>query len=164
MVDIGEPAPDFVLTDQNGDRFTLSDYQGRRIVLSFHPLAWTSTCTGQMKVLEEHWQEFDSLNTIAVGISVDSVPCKKAWARDIGLEMTTLLADFWPHGAVAQEYATFDAERGVAYRATIIVDEFQRIMFTKRYAPAETPDITEVIAALREQELERIEDIQVPKI
>ncbi len=164
MVDIGEPAPDFMLTDQNGDRFILSDYRGRRIILSFHPLAWTSTCTEQMKGLEKHWQEFDALNTIAVGISVDSVPCKKAWARDMGLEMTTLLADFWPHGGVAQEYATFDGEKGVAYRANIIVDEFQRIMFTKRYEPSEKPNITELIAALREQDSGRVEDLQVPKI
>ncbi|WP_301662464.1 peroxiredoxin [Methanoculleus frigidifontis] len=164
MIDTGEPAPDFSLKDQHGEIFTLSGYRGRRVVLSFHPLAWTETCTRQMRALEENWQEFDALGAIAIGISVDSVPCKRAWAKAIDLEMTTLLADFWPHGGVAQDYGVFDSERGVAERATVVVDEFQHIIYAKRSEPGGVPDLQEVIALLREEEESRVEEINVPKI
>ncbi len=164
MIDIGEPAPDFSLKDQNKEIFSLSGYRGRRVILSFHPLAWTETCTRQMRTLEENWQEFDALGAITTGISVDSVPCKKAWAKVMGLEMTTLLSDFWPHGEVAMEYGVFDSEKGVAYRATIVVDEFQHVIYAKRSEPGTVPDIQEVIDLLREQEESRVEEINIPKI
>ncbi len=46
----------------------------KRTLLSFHPLAWTDFCAGQMKSLEDNREVFSQLNTLAVGISVDSVP------------------------------------------------------------------------------------------
>ena len=81
----GENSVDFSLHDQNGKTFKLSEHLGKRVLLSFHPLAWTSVCTGQMRSLEENKASFSSLNSVAVGISVDSVPCKKAWAENIGI-------------------------------------------------------------------------------
>jgi peroxiredoxin len=57
-----------------------------------------------MKSLENNKAIFYSLNALAVGISVDSVPCKKAWAESLGISATRILADFWPHGGVAQLY------------------------------------------------------------
>ena len=51
-----------------------------------------------MTSLEENQQKFTMLNTVAVGISVDSIPCKKAWADHLKIEKTLILADFWPHG------------------------------------------------------------------
>ena len=48
----GETAPEFVLKDQHGEEFRLSDLKGRRVLLSFHPLAWTGVCAKQMQSLE----------------------------------------------------------------------------------------------------------------
>lgn len=79
LVKIGDRAKDFSLKDQNGKEFRLSDQKGKRVLLAFHPLASTSVRAGHMKSLEDNKKAFDSLNTVAVGISVDSVPCKKAW-------------------------------------------------------------------------------------
>jgi len=73
----GEIAPDFVLKDQNGKDFTLSELKGRRVLLLFHPLAWTEICALQMQSLEENKGVFESLNTVPVGLSVDPVPSKK---------------------------------------------------------------------------------------
>ena len=60
-----------------------------------------------MKVLEENYEKFESLNVVPVGISVDSVPAKKAWAEHMGLKKLRILSDFWPHGEVAKLYGIF---------------------------------------------------------
>lgn len=77
MAEIGEQAQDFSIPDQNGNGTRLSGFPGKRVVLSFHPLAWTSICARQMKALEANREAFDALGAVALGISVDSVPCKR---------------------------------------------------------------------------------------
>ena len=107
LLGIGEMAPDFVLKDQNGADFRLSELRGKRVLLSFHPLAWTEVCAKQMQALEEKREVLESLNTIAIGLSVDTVPSKKAWADHLGIKTVRLLSDFWPHGQVADAYGIF---------------------------------------------------------
>jgi peroxiredoxin len=104
-----------------------------------------------MKSLEENLDVLTSLNTIAVGISVDSVPCKKAWAKDLGITHTPLLCDFWPHGGVASAYGIFRSANGFSERANIIIDNSQRVKFVKIYPVHSVPDIKEVIEFLRQQ-------------
>ena len=145
----GDDAADFVLLDQNEVEFKLSSFKGKRVLLSFHPLAWTSVCAEQMKSLEQNKHSFDSLNTVAVGISVDSVPSKKAWADSLEIKNTRLLADFWPHGKVALLYKIFREEDGISERVNIVVDENQKIFFVKVYPIAELPDIQEILDTLR---------------
>jgi peroxiredoxin len=97
MITIGEKVGDFTLKDQHAKDFTLSEYAGKKVLLSFHPLAWTSVCAKQMQSLEENRESFEKNNTVTVGVSVDSSPSKKAWAKELKIENTRLLADFWPH-------------------------------------------------------------------
>jgi peroxiredoxin len=146
---IGEKAKDFVLSDQEGKKFKLSNFKGKRLLLSFHPLAWTSVCAKQMKSLENNKKIFDSLNTIAVGVSVDTIPSKKAWADSLKIKKTRLLSDFWPHGQVAAQYGIFRQEDGISERANIIIDETQKIAFFKIYRLGQLPNIKEIINALR---------------
>jgi len=142
---VGKNAPDFGLKDQNNAEFRLSEFKGRKVLLSFHPLAWTDVCAKQMQSLEKHKDEFEELNTTAVGISVDSVPCKKAWAESLGIKDTRLLADFWPHGEVAKKYGIFREKNGFSERASVIVDENSKIIFFKVYEIKTLPDINEII-------------------
>jgi peroxiredoxin len=146
---IGENARDFSLEDHNEQEFTLSDFKGKKVLLSFHPLAWTSVCAEQMKSLEKNKLAFDSLNAIAVGLSIDTVPSKKAWAKSLGIKNTRLLSDFWPHGKVAELYGIFRNKDGFSERANIIVDENQKIAFFKIYKLGQLPDIEEIIKALK---------------
>jgi len=148
MVGLGEKVRDFNLKDQLGKDFTLSEFVGRKILLSFHPLAWTSVCAKQMQSLEENRGAFEKRNTVAVGLSVDSVPCKKAWAEELKIEHTRLLADFWPHGALANQLGIFRDKDGFSERANIIIDEQGKVMFVKVYPTKELPDINEIIKAL----------------
>jgi peroxiredoxin len=123
MVQTGDAARNFSLKDQNDKTFDLYEQVEKRVLLSFHPLAWTEFCAAQMKSLEENRENFAVANCVPVGISVDSIPCKKAWAKSLGIEHTPLLCDFWPHGAIAMKYGLFREENGFSERAIVIVDE-----------------------------------------
>jgi len=146
----GDMAPDFVLRDQSGKEFKLSDFRGKRVLLSFHPAAWTRVCSLQMQSLEANKDVFESLNTVAVGVSVDTIPSKRAWAKELGITSTRLLADFWPHGHVAKLYGIFRENDGISERANIILDEAGKVVFFKIYEISQLPDIQEVISFLRQ--------------
>jgi peroxiredoxin len=146
----GEMAPDFTLKDQDGKDFKLSDQRGKRVLLSFHPLAATGICTEQMKSLEANYATFTGLNTVPVGISVDAVPSKKLWADDMKLQQLKILADFWPHGAVAKAYGLFLENAGTSQRANVIVNEKGKVVWVKVYEISQVPDIEEVINVLKE--------------
>jgi peroxiredoxin len=148
----GDKVPDFVLNDHNGKEFRLSYFKGKRVLLSFHPLAWTSVCAQQMQSLERHQRDFDELNTVAVGVNVDSVPSKKAWADSLGIRTTRLLSDFWPHGDVAKLYRIFREGDGFSERANIIINENQEIDFVRIYEISKLPDIREILTFLRGDE------------
>jgi peroxiredoxin len=145
----GEAAPNFILKDQNGKEFRLSELRGKRVLLSFHPLAWTGVCAKQMQSLEDNADIFESLNTVPVGISVDSVPTKKAWAEKLGIKRVRLLSDFWPHGGVARQYGLFQQKDGISQRANVILDENGKVIFSRVYKLGQLPDIQEIIELLK---------------
>jgi peroxiredoxin len=148
MVQPGDPAKNFSLKDQKDKTFDLYEQSGRRILLSFHPLAWTEYCAAQMKSLEDKREVLTSLNCVPVGISVDSVPCKRAWASSLALKHTPLLCDFWPQGEVARKYGIFRDQNGFSERANVIVNEKQKVVFIKIYPVHSVPDIDEIIGVL----------------
>jgi peroxiredoxin len=145
MVKPGDPAKNFSIKDHNDKTFDLLENSGKKTLLSFHPLAWTQFCAGQMKSLEDNFELLKSLDTVAVGISVDSVPCKKAWSEHLKISNTRLLSDFWPHGGVSQMYGIFREANGFSERANIIVDEQQKVIFAKVYPVHSIPDMKEVM-------------------
>jgi len=148
-IKVGDAAPDFTLKDQDGTDFKLSGQKGKHVLLSFHPLAWTAVCTKQMQSLEENYSIFESLTSVPVGLSVDPVPSKKAWAESIGIKRVPLLSDFWPHGDVAKLYDIFREKNGFSERANIIVDDKGKIILFKTYPLSQLPDIREIISALK---------------
>jgi peroxiredoxin len=145
---VGTKVKDFTLKDQNGQDFKLSAFKGKKVLLSFHPLAWTSICAKQMQALENNLKVFEKAGTVAVGLSVDSVPCKAAWAKSLKIKKTQLLADFWPHGKVAASLGLFRKE-GFSERANILIDEKGKVAWIKVYPIRELPDIREVQAAVK---------------
>ncbi|HNZ64287.1 MAG TPA: redoxin domain-containing protein [Smithella sp.] len=149
IIKLGKSIKNFTLTDQFGQDFVLSNMKGRRVLLSFHPLAWTAVCARQMQSLEKSKKIFDKLNTVAVGLSVDSVPSKAAWAKTLKIKETRLLADFWPHGNVARRLGLFREKNGFSQRANVIIDESGKVCFVKVYPIGELPDMKEIIAFLK---------------
>jgi peroxiredoxin len=157
-IKVGDKAPGFTLKDNRGNEVSLSDYQGKKVLLSWHPLAWTAVCAEQMKSLEANRQRFAELNTVALGLSVDSVPCKNAWAKELKVAETKLLSDFWPHGGVAASYGIFLEEKGIAGRSNILIDENGRVVFVKLYEIPQLPDIEEIFRFLDPAPLDRFRD------
>ena len=144
----GEKIPEFKLVDHNEEEVTLEEFEGKNVLLSFHPLAWTSVCRNQMQALEDNYEEFEKNNTVPLGISVDPVPSKSAWAEDIGLENLRLLSDFWPHGKFASELGIFIKEKGISGRVNILINYRGEILWAKEYDIPELPDIDEVLEAV----------------
>ena len=145
MISIGSKAPDFTLKDQNKKDIKLSKFAGKKVILSFRPLAWTPVCHDQMLSLEQNIDHIKQHNTIAFGLGVDSVPSNKAWADSMGIRKTSLLSDFWPHGEVARAYGVFREVDGFSERANIIIDESQKVVFAKLYPTNQLPDIIELL-------------------
>jgi len=122
-VEIGEQAPDFELPDQHGKPVKLSSFRGaKNVVLVFYPLAFSPVCSGELCALRENFPEVDSGDVELLTVSVDSLFTHRAWADAENFQFS-LLADFWPHGAVAKEYGVFDEAKGLATRGTFVIDK-----------------------------------------
>jgi len=146
---IGDKVKDFKLKDHNDQLFSTADYQGKRLLLSFHPLAWTSICAKQMQVLDQNHVKFESLRTVPVGLSIDHQPCKQEWARSLSMKQLRLLCDFWPHGDLAKTLGVFRDAEGFSERANIILDENRNIVFFKVYPIKLLPDTEEIFEFLK---------------
>ncbi|MGH3600680.1 MAG: peroxiredoxin [Pseudonocardiaceae bacterium] len=146
---VGDQAPDFTLNDQNNQVRTLSEFRGdRNVLVVFYPLAFSGICTGELDQLRDDLAEFTDVQVLAV--SVDSVYTLKAWSNQQGYDFP-LLADFWPHGKVAQDYGVFNDPAGIANRGTFLVDTDGVIRFAEMKQPGEPRDQTvwkQALAAL----------------
>jgi peroxiredoxin len=142
---VGDMAPDFTLKDNHGKEAHLSDFRGKKVVLGFHPFAWTSVCGQQMQDLEANAERLEKANAVAFGLNIDSTFCKKAWAESLDVSKTRLLSDFWPHGGVIGQYGLFNEEMGASKRAAVIVDDKGVVRWMKVYPTPERPDIEEIM-------------------
>ncbi|WP_150309026.1 peroxiredoxin [Planctomonas psychrotolerans] len=143
-------APDFELANQFGERIRLSEFRGRRsVALVFFPLAFSGTCTGELCQLRDNLSVFAEHDVELIGISVDSKHTLRAWAETEGYDFP-LLADFWPHGAVAKEYGVFLDEKGFANRATFLIDRGGIIRASFITAPGQARSFESYAAALSE--------------
>ncbi|MDQ7903182.1 peroxiredoxin [Phytohabitans sp. ZYX-F-186] len=137
---VGVEAPDFLLRDQNNQEVRLSDFRGRKsVLLVFYPLAFTGTCQGELCEVAENLDVYANAEVQVLTVSVDSVYSHKVWADREGYDFP-LLADFWPHGAVAQAYDVFNADRGYANRGTFVIDKAGVIRFAEMNMPGEARD------------------------
>lgn len=145
----GEIMERFSLKDQDNVAWDSSSARGKRLLLSFHPLAWTPACAEQMIELEKNMQVLDELDTVPVGISVDPVPSKSAWAGELKLARLRLLSDFWPHGKMAKDLGLFREKDGFSERANVLVNEQGIVVFVKTYPIGQVPDLQEVLDFIR---------------
>ena len=100
-----------------------------------------------MSSYQADWSRFETLDAHVLGVSVDSVPCKTAWADSLGGVSFDLLADFHPHGAVAEQYGVL-LDGGISARAVFIVDRQGQIAWAKVYDIPSQPDNAEIFEAL----------------
>ena len=149
---VGSSAPDFALKDQNNQVVRLRDFHDRKaVLLVFYPLTFTGTCQGELTGIRDNLGLYANDQVQVLAVSVDSVYSHKIWSLQEGFEFP-LLADFWPHGEVAQRYEVFNATAGFANRGTFLIDKTGRIVFAEEIGPGAARDQEawqEAIAALK---------------
>src|SRR5690625_755465 len=72
-VEVGKKAPAFTLENQNCDKISLTDFEGKRVVLYFYPKDMTPGCTTQACDFRDNYETFSGLNTVILGISPDPI-------------------------------------------------------------------------------------------
>jgi peroxiredoxin len=122
MIAAGEPAPDFILRNQDGERVSLSDFHGRKVMLVFYPMDFSPACSDQLSVYQEVKPEIEAKGVELVGISVDHGFAHRAFREKLGIDIT-LLADFEPKGEVARAYGAYIEKVGHANRSLVLIDE-----------------------------------------
>ena len=139
-IEVGAEAPDFLLKDQNNQEVRLSDFRGRKtVLLVFYPLAFTGICQGELCEVRDNLNEYVNDDVQVLTVSVDSVYAHKIWADREGYQFP-LLADFWPHGAVAQAYGVFNDKAGFANRGTFLIDIDGVVRFAEHHGPGRARD------------------------
>ena len=146
---VGQPAPDFELVNQFGEPVRLSELRGRAVVLVFFPFAFSGICTGELCELRDNLSVFENAAAVVLGISVDSKFAQRAYAEKEGYSFD-LLADFWPHGEVAERYGVFDPESGMALRGTFIIDAAGTVRYVVVNPRGQARDFAGYRAALAE--------------
>ena len=137
---VGATAPDFVLKDQNNQPVALADFRGRKaVLLVFYPFTFTGTCRGELTEIRDNLPDYQNDAVQVLAVSVDSVYAHKVWATQEGFDFP-LLADFWPHGEVAQAYDVFHSSGGMANRGTFLIDRDGVIRFAEMIGPGESRD------------------------
>lgn len=147
-VSVGQPAPEFTLTNQFGESIWLADFRGHKnVVLMFYPFAFTSICTGELCELRDARADFDDVNTEILSVSCDTPHTLKVYAKQEGIEHS-LLSDFWPHGEVSQQYGVFLPEKGFATRGTFVIDKAGIVRWSVINPPGEARRADDYKAAL----------------
>ena len=126
MLKIGDLAPDFTLTDKDGQAVSLSDFRGKKVVLYFYPKDNTPGCTRQACAFAGAYAEFQERGVEVIGVSRDSVASHVKFAEKFGLPFV-LLSD--PDRIAIEAYGVWQEKKmcgkvsmGVV-RTTYLIDE-----------------------------------------
>lgn len=116
----GDPAPDFAAKSTSGQLVTLSSFRGKKkVLLAFFPLAFTGTCSIELKCFTEDFDQFASKDVEILPISVDSTDSLKEFKNKLGMK-TELLSDF--KRDISRLYGVLNEEKFYSNRAYFLVD------------------------------------------
>jgi thioredoxin-dependent peroxiredoxin len=155
MLETGDQAPSFTLTDGSGHHVSLEEFRGQQVVLYFYPKDDTPGCTKEACGFRDAWDELRELGVVVLGVSADDADSHRRFARKYRLPFI-LLSD--PERKVMSAYGAWGEKTmygkkvvGVI-RSTVWIGPDGRIR--RRWArvadAAEHP--AKVLAALREPE------------
>jgi peroxiredoxin len=120
-LEIGTPAPDFTLLNQNREPVALDDLKGSQSVIVFIPFAFTRTCESELCQIRDEYALFNKADAQVVAITCNTLHANKMWSELQGFQFD-ILSDFWPHGMVSRKYDTFNEGYGYAERTTYFLD------------------------------------------
>lgn len=137
--EIGQPAPEFTLKDQDGNDVSLSGFRGKQnVVLVFYPFTFTGVCQGELCEIRDDPSTFETNDAAVLAISCDTRHAQKHWADQQGFTFP-VLSDFWPHGEVARAYGVFNEALGCANRGSFVIDKDGKIVAKFESANLGTP-------------------------
>jgi thioredoxin-dependent peroxiredoxin len=130
LLEIGAKAPAFKTIDQNGEKISLSDFKGKKVVLYFYPKDDTPGCTKEACAFRDNFPKFKKLNTEVLGVSVDDEKKHKKFAEKYELPFRLLVDD---EKKIVQDYGVWGEKSmyGKKYfgtnRVTYLIDENGKI-------------------------------------
>ena len=140
MLETGMKAPEFTLNDKDGNTVSLSDFQGKKVVLYFYPKDNTPGCTRQACAFAAAYEGFKTKDIVVIGVSKDSTASHQKFAKKHDLPFI-LLSD--PELLAIQAYDVWQEKKlygkismGVV-RTTFIIDELGNI---EKIMPKVKPD------------------------
>lgn len=140
MLEKSIKAPEFTLSDKDGNMVSLSDFEGRKVILYFYPKDNTPGCTRQACAFAANFEKFKEIDAVVIGISKDSAASHQKFADKYNLPFI-LLSD--PDLAAIQAYDVWKEKKlygkvsmGVV-RTTYIIDENG---FIEKVMPKVKPD------------------------
>jgi peroxiredoxin Q/BCP len=91
MLEVGQPAPDFTLADQDGKPVSLSSFRGKKVVVYFYPKDDTPGCTKEACSFRDNWAELQARGVVVLGVSAQSAASHKKFASKYSLPFPLLV-------------------------------------------------------------------------
>ena len=140
MLEIGMKAPEFTLSDKDGNTVSLSDFAGKKVVLYFYPKDNTPGCTRQACAFAAAYEGFKAKDVVVIGISKDSVASHLKFAQKHDLPFILLsdpeLRAIGAYGVWQEKKLYGKVSMGVV-RTTFIINEQGNI---EKVMPKVKPD------------------------
>jgi glutaredoxin-dependent peroxiredoxin len=150
-IQIGQQAPGFTLYDSAKNKVSLDSFKGKKVVLLFFPLAFTSTCTKELCEIRDNIGQYNNLDAEVLAISVDSLHTLAKFKEEQRLNFT-LLSDFNKEISRAYDsvYELFGYNmKGVSKRSAFVIDREGRVQYAEVLENAgDVPDFNAVRATL----------------
>jgi peroxiredoxin Q/BCP len=130
LLDVGDKAPAFKTTNQDGEPVSLSDFKGRKVALYFYPKDDTPGCTKEACSFRDGWSKFRKRGLTVLGVSTDDEKSHRKFADKFSLPFP-LLAD--TDRAIVKAYGVW-GEKSMygrkymgTHRVTYLIDEKGKI-------------------------------------
>src|SRR5712671_4376922 len=125
---ISELAPDFTVPSTSGSDVSLSSFRGKRnVLLAFFPLAFTGTCTKELKCFTEDFDQFAGRGVEILPISVDSTASLREFKNTLQMR-SELLSDF--KREISRGYGVLNEDRFYSNRAYFLIDKVGRVRWS----------------------------------
>jgi thioredoxin-dependent peroxiredoxin len=149
---VGSAAPEFSLTTNEGKQASLKDFRGKWVVLYFYPKDFTSGCTLQARNFQRDLAKYEAINTVILGVSVDTAESHKEFCAKEGLNFK-LLSD--TDSKVSDAYGSVMEYNGMklSARNTFIIDPKGKVaqVFMKVKVGTHSEEVLAALAALQKQ-------------
>ena len=150
LPEVGTIAPDFQLTNNEGNQASLKDYRGEWVVLYFYPKDFTSGCTLEAHDFQRDLAKYAQTNAVILGVSVDAAELHKSFCAKEGLNFK-LLSD--PEAATSAAYGSVMEYNGtkLSARNTFIIDPAGKIarVFVGVKPGGHSEEVLSALAALQ---------------